>query len=84
LAYQWDEGHQADEDASRKRNVIEQASAMLRSIDFPKDILNKRKLRLATWIHARGWRDYKYAIEAAQTYHLYAQKCGGEFTFSDR
>jgi asparagine synthase (glutamine-hydrolysing) len=84
LAYQWDEGHQADEDASRKRNVIEQASAMLRSIDFPKDILNKRKLRLATWIHSRGWRDYKYAIEAAQTYHLYAQKCGGEFTFSGR
>ncbi len=84
LAYQWDDSYQAAEDSSQKRNVIEQAYAMLRSIDFPKDILNKRKLRLATWIHSRGWRDYKYAIEAAQTYHLYAQKCGGEFTFSNR
>ncbi len=80
LAYQWDDSYQAEEDASQKRRVIEQASELLRSIDFPDQILNKRKLRLATWIHSRGWRDYRYAIEAAQTYHAYAKKCGGEFT----
>jgi hypothetical protein len=84
LAYQWDDTYQAEEDLSRKQNVIEQASELLRAVDFPNHILNKRKLRLATWMHSRGWRDYRYAIEAAQTYHLYAKKCGGEFTLSSR
>jgi hypothetical protein len=84
LAYQWDDAYQAEEESSQKQRVIEQASRLLRSIDFPNHILNKRKLRLATWMHSRGWRDYRYAIEAAQTYHLYAQKCGGEFTFSPK
>jgi asparagine synthetase B (glutamine-hydrolysing) len=84
LAYQWDDAYQAEEDSSQERNVVAQASELLSSIDFPNQILQKRKLRLATWMHARGWRDYRYAIEAAQTYHLYAKKCGGEFTFSIR
>jgi len=84
LAYQWDDTYQANEDSSQERNVIAQAAELLSSIDFPNRILNKRKLRLATWMHARGWRDYRYAIEAAQTYHLYAKKCGGEFVFSAR
>jgi hypothetical protein len=82
LAYQWDDSHQAEENASQDQKVIEQASALLRSTDFPDRILSKRNLRLATWIHSRGWRDYRYAIEAAQTYYAYSKKCGGEFTFS--
>jgi hypothetical protein len=82
LAYQWDYSYQAEEDASQKQSVIEQASELLRSFDFPDQILSKRKLRLAAWIHSRGWRDYRYAIEAAQTYYSYSKKCGGEFTFS--
>ena len=84
LAYQWDESYRAEEDASQKQREIEQVSELLRSVDFPDQILNKNKFRLATWLHARGWRDYRYAIEAAQTYHLYAQKCGGEFVLSSR
>ena len=84
LAYQWDDSYRAEEDASQKQRVIEQASELLRSVDFPDQILNKRKLRLVKWIHSIGWRDYRYAIEAAQTYHLYARKCGGEFVLSSR
>ena len=84
LAYQWDDTYQVEEDSSQKQKVIEQASQLLRSIDFPNQILNKRKLRLATWIHSRGWRDYRYAIEAARTYHRYAKKCGGQYTLSSR
>jgi hypothetical protein len=84
LAYQWDNAYLAEEDSSQGQNVNAQASRLLRSIDFPDQILNKNKFRLATWLHARGWRDYRYAIEAAQTYHLYAQKCGGEFVLSSR
>jgi asparagine synthetase B (glutamine-hydrolysing) len=82
LAYQWDSSHQAAEDASQDQKVIKQVSELLQSADFPERILSKRKLRLAAWIHSRGWRDYRYAIEAAQTYYAYSKKCGGEFTFS--
>ena len=82
LAYQWDDAYQAEEVASQKQRVIEQATELLRAIDFPDQILSKRNLRLATWIHSKGWRDYRYAIEAARTYYAYAKKCGGEFTFS--
>jgi hypothetical protein len=82
LAYQWDDSFQAEEAASQKRKTVEQAFELLRSNDFPDRILNKRNVRLATWIHSRGWRDYRYAIEAAQTFYGYSKKCGGEFTFS--
>lgn len=84
LAYQWDNFYREKEDAARDQKVIEQASQLLRSIDFPDQILSKWNLRLATWIHSTGWRDYRYAIEAAQTYYAYSKKCGGEFTFSHR
>lgn len=82
LAYQWEDTYQAEEDAPQKQRAIEQASELLSSIDFPDQILSRRNLRLATWIHSKGWRDYRYAIEAAQTYYAYSKKCGGEFTFS--
>ncbi len=82
LGYQWDEGYQAKENAARKHRVIKQASELLRAADFPDQIISRRNLRLAAWIHARGWRDYHYAIEAAQIYYAYSKKCGGEFTFS--
>lgn len=82
LGYQWDDRHQAQEDASQKQRVIKQASELLRASDFPDKILSRRNLRLAAWIHARGWRDYRYALEAAQTYHAYSRKCGGDFCFS--
>jgi asparagine synthase (glutamine-hydrolysing) len=79
LGYQWDHGRQAKEDASQKHRVLKQATELLRAANFPDKILNRRNLRLAVWIHARGWRDYRYAFRAAQTYHAYSQRCGGEF-----
>lgn len=84
LGYQWDDSHQAKEDAAQGRRVIKQATELLRAADFPDKILHRRNLRLAAWVHARGWRDYRYILEAAQTFYSYAKKCGGEFTFSFR
>jgi asparagine synthase (glutamine-hydrolysing) len=80
LAYQWDEKYQTNESVARKRRVLRNASEVLRSAHFPDQILNKRNLRLATWIHSTGWRDYQYAIEAAETYYKYAKNCGGNFS----
>lgn len=82
LGYQWDDSRQAKEDASQKQRVLKQATELLRAADFPDKILNRRNLRLAAWIHARGWRDYRYAFQAAQIYHAYSQRCGGEFILS--
>lgn len=82
LGYQWDESHQAKEDEALKEQVMKQASALLSSADFPDKILSRRNLRLAAWIHASGWRNYRYTLVAAQTYYNYAKKCGGEFTLS--
>ncbi|HEX7721535.1 MAG TPA: asparagine synthase-related protein [Pyrinomonadaceae bacterium] len=82
LAYQWDENHQANESVARKRRVLRNASEVLHSAHFPNKILSKRNLRLAAWLHSTGWRDYQYAIEAAETYHKYAKNCGGNFSLS--
>ena len=82
LAYQWAEDHQANESVARKRRVLRNASEVLHSRHFPDQILSKRNLRLAAWIHSTGWRDYQYALEAAETYYKYAKNCGGNFSLS--
>ena len=79
LAYQWDETYQAEERTAQKRALLSRASELLSAPDFPREILNKRNLRLAAWMHSLGLRDLEYAIEAAQTYYAYWRKCGGEF-----
>lgn len=78
LIYQWDERHQSAERALQKQRVTKQASELLTATDFPNKILNKRNLRLATWIHSRGWRDYEHVIKVARTYHTYWRACQGK------
>jgi hypothetical protein len=82
LTYQWNESHQAREHAAKRTRMVERASQLLREAGFPNRILDKRKLRLAAWVHATGWRDYQYAIEAAETYCRYSEICGGEFSLT--
>lgn len=82
LSYQWDNSYRAEEDASQSQRVIEQASELLRAADFPHQILIRRNLRLVKWIHSTGWRDYRYAIEAAETFCRYSRICGGEFSLT--
>jgi len=82
LSYQWNEDYQAREHAAKRRRMVERASRLLRSGDFPSRILDKRKLRVAAWIHSTGWRDYQYAIEAAEIYSRYSSVCKGEFSVS--
>jgi len=79
LDYQWADKYQTAERSSQKQHLIERASALLRTSDFPGEILSKRNLRLATWIHATGWRDYEHIIKAAQTYGTYWKTCDGEY-----
>jgi asparagine synthase (glutamine-hydrolysing) len=82
LAYQWAEEYHRAESATQKQRLMRQASEILRAADFPDKILSKRNLRLATWIHSTGWRDYEHIIEAARTYHTYWKKSDGEYTLA--
>ncbi|HYW72427.1 MAG TPA: asparagine synthase-related protein [Pyrinomonadaceae bacterium] len=82
LAYQWNDDYQTREHAAKRKRMVARASQLLRGVDFPTRILDRRKLRLASWIHATGWRDYQYAIEAAETYSRYSAICRGEFSLS--
>ena len=82
LTYQWNEDYQAREHASKRKRMVGRASHLLRNVDFPNRILDKRKLRLAAWLHSTGWRDYQYAIEAAETYSRYSAICQGKFSLS--
>jgi asparagine synthase (glutamine-hydrolysing) len=79
LAYQWADEYLAAERATQKQRLMKEASALLSAADFPGELLSKRNLRLATWIHSAGWRDYEHVIQAARTYHTYWRKCGGEY-----
>lgn len=79
LGYQWDEKSQRAERAAQHRALLRQATELLHAPDFPAELLSKKYLRLAKWMHFVGWRDYEYFIKAASTYHTYWQKCGGAF-----
>ena len=79
LASQWEKKYLIAERTSQKQQLIEQASALLRTTDFPYQLLSKRNLRLAAWLHSLGWRDYEHIIKAAQTYRTYWKSCDGEY-----
>lgn len=81
IDYQWSRKYQSAEHAARKQNVMKQASELLHSADFPNEILSKRVLRVASWIHATGLRDYQYLIGPAHTYHEYYHRCGRRYVF---
>lgn len=82
LSYQWDDKYQAEERATQKRVLLTRASRLLSAPDFPREILNRRNLRLAVWMHSLGLRDLEYAIKAAQTYYDYWRKCDGACAIS--
>jgi len=81
LGYQWDEKFQARERMAQRRTLLARASKLLSAPDFPHEILSKRNLRLAAWAHLTGWRDYEYAIGAAQTYYEYWKNCNGKLAW---
>jgi hypothetical protein len=75
LVYQWDEKDQPVERASENKRLMKHVAELLSASDFPNEILSKRNLRLASWIHSLGWRDYGHVIKAAQIYHSHWRAC---------
>ncbi|HKR58528.1 MAG TPA: asparagine synthase-related protein [Pyrinomonadaceae bacterium] len=79
LDYQWAKSYQTSERAFNKQQLLKRAGTILRSTDFPSEILNKKNLLLATVAHATGWRDCEHIIETAQTFHSYWKTCRGAY-----
>lgn len=79
LEYQWAKKYQAVEHKSRMRHVAEQSAELFGGDYFPEAVLNKRNLRIASWIHGSGLRDYQYLIGPAHTFYSYSKKCGGRY-----
>ena len=83
-AYQWDDAHQNEQASALKAKLLEQAEQMLRASDFPKGILKKQYLRIATLIYRFGLRDYSYVIQAAWKYCTYWKLSGGKHALPSR
>lgn len=80
LSYQWDDKYQNNEQKTKNRHLVKQGKEMLKSQDFPTDILSRKNIRLAVWIHQTGWRDYSYIIENANTFYRYWKICKGNYS----
>lgn len=80
LSYQWDDKYQNNEQKSKNRYLVRQGKEMLSSKDFPTDILSRKNIRLAVWVHQTGWRDYSYIIENANTFYRYWKICKGNYS----
>lgn len=72
LGYQWSQAYSPYRiNDLRKRKRLDQARKLLRSAHFPEHLLDRRYLRLATWVYRTGFRDYGYVVGSAQTFERY-------------
>lgn len=82
MAYQWDDAYQAKQRALLKRELLNQSARMLKARDFPKEILQKSYLKIASLIYQTGLRDYSYVIQSAWKYYTYWNLCSGKYALS--
>lgn len=79
LSYQWDSGYLGTERQALKRSLVRRASTVLKAKDFPSEILDKMRFRVALAAYAAGLRDYGYLVETAEVYYKYWNKCSGNY-----
>ncbi|MGH6635108.1 MAG: hypothetical protein ACRED0_02885, partial [Gammaproteobacteria bacterium] len=79
LTSQWQDQWAPQVIQMQKRARLRRAREMLRAPNFPKPILNKNVLHIATWIYRLGLRDYAYVVDAASTYYKYWCTSGGNY-----
>jgi asparagine synthetase B (glutamine-hydrolysing) len=77
-AYQWDEREVAASRDRDRRSLVAATRALLRDNAFPTALLRRGYLRLTTWAHAAGLRDYDYVLRTAQVYADYSRRGDGQ------
>ena len=50
----------------RKRQLLEATAQLLKSADFPHNLMNKPYLRLAMWIYRLGLRNTSHVLQTAK------------------
>ena len=71
LSSQWDPSSARELKTLLRPQVLRDARAMLGAERLPSPIFNKWHLRLTSWIHWLGLRDYGYVIQVAKVYYKY-------------
>lgn len=84
LRYQWDLGRYRDVRRLRKRPLLARARQLLSAARFPRELVRRERLRLATWLYRVGLADYAYVIRQAGLIYRYWERCGGRWVVPDR
>lgn len=79
VKYQWDLSTDRAVKRSRKRPLLTRARQILAAASFPRELLRRERLRLATWLYHAGLRDYGYVIQQAGLFYRYWDRCGGRW-----
>jgi hypothetical protein len=79
VAYQWGEEVSRMRLAAERRDLLRQGAQMLGSSNFPKPLLRRHFLRLATWLYRLRLGDVGYVIRVAHRYCEYWSKCNGRY-----
>jgi asparagine synthase (glutamine-hydrolysing) len=79
LRYQWGKEVDSERVKDRKRSLVRRSAAILRSNEFPHDLIKKHWLFVATWMYRLGLKDYGYVIKTAETVFKYSKICNGNF-----
>jgi hypothetical protein len=76
LVYQWDpQTYFANFRNAQKEKLLEDTHQLLKAKDFPRRLLNKSYLHLATWAYRFGLRDTSHVLRVARTVYRYAHRC---------
>jgi hypothetical protein len=76
LIYQWGpQTYFTNFRGAQKQRLLEDTHQLLKAKDFPRTLLNKSYLRLATWAYRFGLRDTSHVLQTASVVYRYAQRC---------
>jgi hypothetical protein len=79
VVYQWGEGASRMRRALERSDLLREAAQMLGDSNFPKPLLRRQYLRLATLLYRLKLRDFGYVIRAAHRYYQYWSTCNGTY-----
>ena len=77
LEYQWNRERARSVATVHRRDLVARTARMLAASEFPDDVINRKFLRLASWLHRLEWRDFGYLIRTAEQYYRYWSASSG-------
>lgn len=75
LRYQWGTYYNRATEDHMRRDTLAKAARLFESTNFPKGIIDRKRLRLATWLTQLRVGNYSYMIDSADTFARYWDVC---------